>query len=769
MKEIFEKLFRKEEPVKKEKTFIEIAKEAMENDDYEKAELYYNKAIAIENEKAMKGLADLYEKREELKKSQELYMELIKKSELYKIDFADFLYRQEKYEEAEKFYLEYIENKNKSELYYNFVIGGLINIYMKTRKFKKAKKLLLKLIEDGQFFAYSYLGNIYEEEREYDKAEECYRKGFEETDIRAGKYLAIMLYTDGHKDEEENIFSMLSEKMTEEEKKEYFIERDISESLGLVNKIMGTYIKFSQKIPESIEEKSLLTIKRSCLKVQDLILELKGKKYYKSYLMFILALTYMKLEEYDEAQKIAIKMIENYDSIGKNFLGKIYYKQGKNKIAEKWFQESLKEDDFSSVTDLLVLYDEQYEFDKFHSFALNYLENYKDYDEEIISEIIKTIVEISDNRKDVQIINEFKTIFLELAENKNIAAMNALIFYYMMEKNYEKEYEWIMKAFNLWIEEDDITEEVIYNIRDMLEFEKYQEVEEWTLKLLEKVELKNKNEYDEEVERKILLIDTLIMSYQKQKKYKEAENWILKNIKIENDEIREKLTQLLIQIYEETENSEELLKISKTGNVEATNALVQVYEKTGEYEKMESCLLEGATKKDEYGIMNLAMRRVVSGKLQEAEEWLETIYPENEKIEFMKLILMRKIFFCLEKSKEYININQKIHSDLTNISKETGEKFLEILEMIIEMPVGEINVFDYNEILTKGILYEKIGEYEKAEQYYLLAINDERAVMKAFAMKYLILFYFSMERNEEAVSLATKYEEIYYSIMEGEE
>ncbi len=203
--------------------------------EYEKAEMYYLKAIESGDNNAFTILASLYSDKKEYEKAEEYYLKSIKNGDNASFNHLANLYNNNKeYEKAEEYYLKAIENGNNDSL------NNLAFLYDDKKEYKKAEEYYLKAIENGNTNAFNNLAIVYGDMEEYKKAEEYYLKAIESGNNDSLNNLAGLYF-----EENRNI-----EKAIELSEKSFLIEKSFfsTYTLALImlwnDEIEDSYFKF---------------------------------------------------------------------------------------------------------------------------------------------------------------------------------------------------------------------------------------------------------------------------------------------------------------------------------------------------------------------------------------------------------------------------------------------------------------------------------------------------------------------------------------------
>jgi TPR repeat protein len=152
---------------------------------HEKTEEYYLKAVENNETNSILILSDFYREKGETKKAEDYYLRAIEKNNIYAINDLGTLYLENgRIEEAKRYFLDAI---NKGDI---FALNNLGHLYAEIGKIENAEKYYLKAIDKGNIEGLNSLGTLYLENRQIEKAEKYYlkaiAKGYNETLFNLG-------------------------------------------------------------------------------------------------------------------------------------------------------------------------------------------------------------------------------------------------------------------------------------------------------------------------------------------------------------------------------------------------------------------------------------------------------------------------------------------------------------------------------------------------------------------------------------------------------
>ena len=162
--------------------FLKI-KESKNKNDFKLPILYLEKSIDADsrNKNAYILLGRIYEDTNMYENARKCYRKALFEDMDNSIEFygliANTYFKEDKFEEAIKYYNKAIENnKNYISAYYN-----IAEIYKKQKDFDKAKEYYEKTIQISPDYIYPYyqIGNLYFDKKEYDIAIDWYKKALE--------------------------------------------------------------------------------------------------------------------------------------------------------------------------------------------------------------------------------------------------------------------------------------------------------------------------------------------------------------------------------------------------------------------------------------------------------------------------------------------------------------------------------------------------------------------------------------------------------------
>jgi tetratricopeptide (TPR) repeat protein len=147
---------------------------------------------------------------------------------------------QEKYSEAEKYYLLAIKNKNINAMY------NLALLYQNEAKYLDSEKYYLLAIENGQIDSLYNLASLYNKQKKYELAEKYYLLAIDKGQIGALNNLAILYYFQNLK----------KEKSLEFIKKYYEISKDKKSAQPkiIIEIWNGIFDDLEQRLVENFEE-----------------------------------------------------------------------------------------------------------------------------------------------------------------------------------------------------------------------------------------------------------------------------------------------------------------------------------------------------------------------------------------------------------------------------------------------------------------------------------------------------------------------------------
>ena len=183
----FEKACEKSQNIK---DIIEIATFYKNNEEYEKAEKYFEKGIYLENKNDYEKMGNLYFQKGDYKRALEILEKVENKDELIKSRMAAIYMELEDYEKAEKLYLEAYEEFQEKDIKYIIAVE-LYNLYMNKENFDEMERWFSKTNLKYDVDYYTVIGDYYRSLTENERAEKWYLKKYEETgDINDKIYLA---------------------------------------------------------------------------------------------------------------------------------------------------------------------------------------------------------------------------------------------------------------------------------------------------------------------------------------------------------------------------------------------------------------------------------------------------------------------------------------------------------------------------------------------------------------------------------------------------
>lgn len=169
---------------------IEIATFYKNNEEYEKAEKYFEKGIYLENKNDYEKMGNLYFQKGDYKRALEILEKVENKDELIKSRMAAIYMELEDYEKAEKLYLEAYEEFQEKDIKY-IIAMELYNLYMNEENFDEMERWFSKTNLKYDVDYYTVIGDYYRSLTENERAEKWYLKKYEETgDINDKIYLA---------------------------------------------------------------------------------------------------------------------------------------------------------------------------------------------------------------------------------------------------------------------------------------------------------------------------------------------------------------------------------------------------------------------------------------------------------------------------------------------------------------------------------------------------------------------------------------------------
>lgn len=139
---------------------IEIATFYKNNEEYEKAEKYFEKGIYLENKNDYEKMGNLYFQKGDYKRALEILEKVENKDELIKSRMAAIYMELEDYEKAEKLYMEAMY---ETEMGFSPVFIGLGKICEKQKKYEEAEKNYLKGIKLASLGSIVNLYDLYKE------------------------------------------------------------------------------------------------------------------------------------------------------------------------------------------------------------------------------------------------------------------------------------------------------------------------------------------------------------------------------------------------------------------------------------------------------------------------------------------------------------------------------------------------------------------------------------------------------------------------------
>ena len=155
----------------------------------EEAEKYYLEAINEGHVKALYNLGNLYKQQGKNEDAEKYYLEAINKGNVNALNNLATLYKdQRKNEKAEKYYLEAINEGNVNALH------NLANLYNNQGKNEEAEKYYLEAISKGNVNALNNLATFYKDQGKNEEAEKYYLEAINKGNIQSLNNLAFLFY-----------------------------------------------------------------------------------------------------------------------------------------------------------------------------------------------------------------------------------------------------------------------------------------------------------------------------------------------------------------------------------------------------------------------------------------------------------------------------------------------------------------------------------------------------------------------------------------------
>ena len=227
-----------------------VAEYYYDKKDYENFEKWIKKSAEGGFLPGMYNLAWYYGKTERYAEAEKWYLKYLEKNpdNVDAIKNLGIVYGKEgKYEEAEKYFKKAgIEGSG----IYNTAL-----VYKTEKKYDKAEKIYLEAIEKGDIEAYFGLGDMYDKLKKKKKAEEVYIKGAEKGEYRCAFIMGGKYFDYGNFKEAAKFYLIAAEKGDEE----------AMFNLGLTYKILKNYSearKWFQKAAERGDEKAKEYLKK---------------------------------------------------------------------------------------------------------------------------------------------------------------------------------------------------------------------------------------------------------------------------------------------------------------------------------------------------------------------------------------------------------------------------------------------------------------------------------------------------------------------------
>jgi len=314
---------------------------------YPEAEKYYLLAIENGDVDALNNLALLYKTQAKYPEAEKYYLFAIEKGDNNALsNLANLYYNRAKYPEAEKLYLLAIEKGQVDAL------NNLALLYQNQAKYTEAEKYYLLAIDKGQVEALYNLAILYTTQEKYTEAEKYYLLAIEKRDVEALYNLALLYYNQAKYTEAEKYYLLAIEK-------------------GQVNALNNLAILYDNqaKYPEA-EKYYLLAIEKGNIEaLNNLANVFKTLKKYaeaeKYYLLAIdkgqvaalynLAILYVDQSNYTEAEKYYLLSIEKGQVDALNNLAILYENQAKYTEAEKYYLLAIEKGNINALNNLAYM------------------------------------------------------------------------------------------------------------------------------------------------------------------------------------------------------------------------------------------------------------------------------------------------------------------------------------------------------------------------------------------------------------------------------